>query len=70
MLMYKTELVQGVALGALLPLGTSRDEITERLGLYMRCRYERATMIQDFSRQAAFKISPKDSVGGTSTDRE
>jgi salicylate hydroxylase len=36
----------------------------------MKCRYERATMVQNFSRQAAFKISAKDTVGGTSTDRE
>ncbi|CAG8918567.1 unnamed protein product [Penicillium salamii] len=58
----------GVALGALLPLGTPRDEIPERLKLYMKCRYDRATMVQTFSRQAAFKISAKDTVGGTSTD--
>ncbi|KAJ5363870.1 FAD/NAD(P)-binding domain-containing protein [Penicillium cataractarum] len=58
----------GVALGALFPLGTSRDEIADRLELYMKCRYERATMVQNFSRQAAFKISAKDAVGGTSTD--
>ncbi|PYI05107.1 FAD/NAD(P)-binding domain-containing protein [Aspergillus sclerotiicarbonarius CBS 121057] len=58
----------GVALGALLPLGTTREEIPERLQLYMQCRYKRATMVQNFSRQAAFKISAKDTVGGTSTD--
>lgn len=52
------------------PLGTTREEVPERLELYMKCRYERATMIQNFSRQAAFKISAKDDVGGTSTDRK
>ncbi|KAJ5627316.1 hypothetical protein N7528_004743 [Penicillium herquei] len=58
----------GVALGALLPLGTPRGDIPSRLELYMKCRYERATIVQNFSRQAAFKISAKDAVGGTSTD--
>ncbi|KAJ5767646.1 FAD/NAD(P)-binding domain-containing protein [Penicillium manginii] len=53
----------GIALGALFPLGTPRAEIPERLELYMECRYDRATMIQNFSRQAAFKISAKDDVG-------
>jgi hypothetical protein len=41
-----------VALAALLPLGTSRHEIHERLTLYNECRYERAHKIQDFTRTA------------------
>lgn len=41
-----------VALAALLPLGTSRDEIPERLALYNECRYERSHKIQDFTRTA------------------
>ena len=41
-----------VALAALLPLGTSRQDIPERLQLYNECRYERAHKIQDFTRTA------------------
>lgn len=41
-----------VALGALLPLGTTRHDIPERLTLYNECRYERAHKIQDFTRTA------------------
>jgi hypothetical protein len=41
-----------VALAALLPLGTSRQEIPDRLQLYNECRYERAHKIQDFTRTA------------------
>ncbi|RAH84256.1 FAD/NAD(P)-binding domain-containing protein, partial [Aspergillus japonicus CBS 114.51] len=41
----------GAALAALLPLGTGPDVIPHRLQLYMQARYDRATMIQDFSRQ-------------------
>jgi hypothetical protein len=41
-----------VALGALLPLGTTRHDIPERLRLYNECRYERAHKIQDFTRTA------------------
>lgn len=41
-----------VALAALLPLGTSRHDIPERLRLYNECRYERAHKIQDFTRTA------------------
>lgn len=40
-------------MAALLPLGTSRDDIPARLQLYMRCRYERATMVQVIGRQIA-----------------
>lgn len=36
----------------------------------MQSRYDRATMVQNYSRLAAFKTSPDDEVGGTSTDRE
>jgi hypothetical protein len=41
-----------VALAALLPLGTSKQDIPERLQLYNECRYERAHKIQDFTRTA------------------
>jgi len=41
-----------VVLAALLPLGTSRQDIPERLQLYNECRYERAHKIQDFTRTA------------------
>lgn len=41
-----------VALAALLPLGTSRKDIPERLQLYNECRYERSHKIQDFTRTA------------------
>ncbi|KNG85740.1 hypothetical protein ANOM_005720 [Aspergillus nomiae NRRL 13137] len=58
----------GAALGALFPLGTKPAEVAARLQLYMKCRYDRATMVQEYSRLAAFKTSPDDKVGGTSTD--
>lgn len=58
----------GAALGALLPLGTHRDEVPQRLQLYMRARYDRATMVQNFSRQMAFQTSEEDTVGGFSMD--
>lgn len=35
----------GVSLAALLPLGTSADEIQDRLKLYEQCRYERAHQV-------------------------
>jgi hypothetical protein len=41
-----------IALAAVLPLGTSRQDIPERLQLYNECRYERAHKIQDFTRTA------------------
>ncbi|CEL03661.1 hypothetical protein ASPCAL04811 [Aspergillus calidoustus] len=58
----------GAALGALFPLGTKPGDVPSRLELYMKCRYDRATMVQNYSRLAAFKTSPDDKVGGTSTD--
>ncbi|KAF7528389.1 hypothetical protein G7054_g10167 [Neopestalotiopsis clavispora] len=56
----------GAALGALLPLGVTKDEIPGRLKLYMEARYDRATLVQNFSRQMAFQTSEKDKVGGFS----
>lgn len=44
------------ALGALLPLGTNVSEIPDRLELYTKCRFERATMIQTYSRDSGFKV--------------
>ncbi|KAL3464900.1 hypothetical protein BJX64DRAFT_298013 [Aspergillus heterothallicus] len=58
----------GAALGALFPLGTKPGDVAARLEFYMKCRYDRATMVQNYSRLAAFKTSPDDKVGGTSTD--
>jgi 2-polyprenyl-6-methoxyphenol hydroxylase-like FAD-dependent oxidoreductase len=45
------------ALGALFPLGTPASEVPRRLQLYVQARYDRATLVQDFTRQAAFKTS-------------
>ncbi|KAK6583711.1 hypothetical protein PZA11_003441 [Diplocarpon coronariae] len=45
------------ALGALLPYGTRASDISRRLELYVQARYDRATMVQEFTRQAAFKTS-------------
>ncbi|CAH0054427.1 unnamed protein product [Clonostachys solani] len=58
----------GVALGALFPLGTTSSQVPERLKLYMEARYERATMVQNFSRQMAFQTSNEDKIGGFSMD--
>lgn len=44
------------ALGALLPLGTDVSDIPDRLKLYTKCRFERATMIQTYSRDSGFKV--------------
>ncbi|KAL2066181.1 hypothetical protein VTL71DRAFT_2252 [Oculimacula yallundae] len=45
------------AFGALFPLGTRPEDIPQRLQMYVKARYNRASMIQEFSRQAAFKTS-------------
>lgn len=58
----------GAALGALFPLGIAPDEVPARTELYMKARYDRATLVQNFSRQMAFKTSENDSVGGHSLD--
>lgn len=42
----------GVALAALLPLGTVPEDVPEILKLYEKCRYDRAHKIQDFTRIA------------------
>lgn len=47
----------GAALGAVFPLGTQVSDIPRRLELYVQARYDRATLVQGFSRQAAFKTS-------------
>ncbi|KAF8241731.1 FAD/NAD(P)-binding domain-containing protein [Wilcoxina mikolae CBS 423.85] len=39
------------AMAVVLPLGTQPEEIHDRLTLYQRCRYERATNIQEWTRQ-------------------
>jgi hypothetical protein len=43
-------------LGALFPLGTFISDIPDKLNLYTTCRYERATIIQDYSRQSGQKV--------------
>lgn len=40
------------ALATVLPQGTAPGDIPERLKLYEKIRYERAHLIQDYSRQA------------------
>lgn len=40
------------AIAAVLPLGTTPDDIRERLKLYEQIRFERAHVIQEYSRQA------------------
>ena len=40
------------ALAVVLPLGTAPEAIPERLKLYEKIRYERAHLIQEYSRQA------------------
>lgn len=49
-------------LSVVLPLGTTPEEIPERLQLYERIRYERANNIQEYSREAG-----KDIVDGKPT---
>lgn len=49
------------ALGALLPSNTRPEDIPSRLEMYMRCRYDRATMVQNYTRQVAAVISGKSS---------
>ncbi|CUS15817.1 unnamed protein product [Tuber aestivum] len=46
----------GVALAAVLPLGTKKEDVADRLKLYQECRYERATRVQDVTRMLG--ISP------------
>lgn len=43
------------ALAAVLPLGTLTSELPERLQLYIESRYQRATIIQEYSRDSGFK---------------
>ncbi|KAE9581272.1 hypothetical protein CGMCC3_g2561 [Colletotrichum fructicola] len=56
------------ALSALFPMGTRKEDVKRRLGAYMKARYDRATMVQDFSRQMAFQTDEQDKVGGFSMD--
>ncbi|KAK5130000.1 hypothetical protein LTR08_002555 [Meristemomyces frigidus] len=41
-----------VSLAALLPLGTSPDDIPDRIKIYEECRFERSHKIQEFTRTA------------------
>ncbi|KAG4441453.1 hypothetical protein IFR05_003059 [Cadophora sp. M221] len=45
------------AFGALFPFGTRPEDIPKRLEMYVQARYDRATMVQEFTRQAAFKTT-------------
>ncbi|KAF2162584.1 hypothetical protein M409DRAFT_69143 [Zasmidium cellare ATCC 36951] len=45
-----TAIEDGAALATVLPLGTKREEVAERLRLYDEIRHERATKIQTYSR--------------------
>ncbi|KAK5105815.1 hypothetical protein LTR62_002118 [Meristemomyces frigidus] len=42
----------GVALAAVLPLGTRAEDVEDRLKIYNQCRYERAHKIQEYTRTA------------------
>ncbi|KIN09142.1 hypothetical protein OIDMADRAFT_150275 [Oidiodendron maius Zn] len=53
----------GAALGALFPLGTLLEDVEDRLKLYMEARYERATAIQQYTRDSAFKTKRGDHGG-------
>ncbi|CAD6445992.1 4bd1029e-6596-4cb5-8ac0-288fb0066c50 [Sclerotinia trifoliorum] len=55
------------AIGALFQLGTTPSDIEQRLKLYVQARYDRATLVQDFTRQAAFK-TPRGKHGGKLKD--
>ncbi|EWY94922.1 salicylate hydroxylase [Fusarium oxysporum NRRL 32931] len=48
------------SLAVVLPLGTSPEEVPERLRLYQDFRYDRANRIQEFSRQAGKDKPDKD----------
>jgi len=45
----------GVALAAVLPLGTKKEDVVDRLKLYQECRYERATRVQDVTRMLGLR---------------
>lgn len=57
------------ALGALFTPDTRPEDVPSRLELYMKCRYERATMVQTYTRGVAAVISGK-STTDIVTDRE
>ncbi|QSZ32180.1 hypothetical protein DSL72_001751 [Monilinia vaccinii-corymbosi] len=57
----------GVAIGALFPLGTQSSEIPQLLNLYVKARYDRATLVQDFSRQSGFQ-TPRGKHRGKAID--
>ncbi|TGO15060.1 hypothetical protein BPAE_0601g00020 [Botrytis paeoniae] len=55
------------AIGALFPLDTQSTDIQQRLKLCVQARYDRATLVQDFTRQAAFE-TPRGKHGGKVID--
>lgn len=55
------------AIGALFPLGTRSSDVQQRLKLYVQARYDRATLVQNFTRQAAFE-TPRGKHGGKIID--
>ncbi|KAM5358682.1 hypothetical protein ACJZ2D_015073 [Fusarium nematophilum] len=57
-----------MALGALLSLGTTPDEVADRLRLYNECRYERAQAIQEDSRVVGMDKDEKEATGQREMD--
>ncbi|TGO62075.1 hypothetical protein BCON_0022g00130 [Botryotinia convoluta] len=55
------------AIGALFPLATRSSDVQQHLKLYVQARYDRATLVQDFTRQAAFE-TPRGKHGGRVID--
>lgn len=47
----------GAALAAVLPLGTPAADVTERLQIFERCRYERAHKVQQYTRIAGMSTA-------------
>ncbi|KAI9710720.1 MAG: hypothetical protein M1820_002553 [Bogoriella megaspora] len=53
----------GVSIAAVLPLGTSRRDIPQRLELYQKCRKDRATRIQQYTRLAGESLEEQEKRG-------
>ncbi|GAB7344283.1 hypothetical protein MBLNU457_2156t2 [Dothideomycetes sp. NU457] len=52
-----------VSLGAVLPLGTKKEEVNERLKLYQECRKARADRIQHYTRLAGMSFEEQKKAG-------
>lgn len=57
------------SLGVILPLGTTRTEVPERLKLYEKTRMERAHRIQEFSRRAGSDLKEDEKLDSMSFPR-